>query len=131
MTEVKQCAWMPCGEQFTPAIRSGRHQSGKRHRIRRQHDGALYCSNACRQAAYRWRRQRPVTLVEGTDVLSTVTAPKNIESNQGAAQAKNEGGRSVFSVPQGAVVSRWQPCVAPLPEGIEPDDLTIPDFLRR
>jgi hypothetical protein len=48
-------------------------------------------------------------LVERTDVLTTVTAQKILESNQCAAELKIEGGRSVFQLPEDAVYSQWEP----------------------
>ena len=48
------------------------------------------------------------------------TAPAVLKSN-----------RAGFELPPGYIYSDWKPVAAPLPEGVEPDDLLIPDFLRR
>jgi hypothetical protein len=45
------CGWPECGKQFEPGRRSNQHSAGDRH-----HEGALYCSRACQQKAYRHRR---------------------------------------------------------------------------
>jgi hypothetical protein len=47
----KECGWLNCQKQFKPANRSNRYRYGQG----QPHDGAKYCSDACKQAAYRLR----------------------------------------------------------------------------
>jgi hypothetical protein len=59
MDTWQQCAWAKCRKPFKPANRSNRYQYAKG----QQHNGAKYCSNACKQAAYRLRLE--IGTVEG------------------------------------------------------------------
>src|SRR5262249_31440758 len=95
------CGWALCGKQFRPAARSGRY-----HRVGRPHGGAVYCSPACRQAAYRWRRGGSTSVTKhapATHVRTSVTQPKILESNQYPADAKIGGVRPAFELPAGYV----------------------------
>src|SRR6516164_10716060 len=114
------CGWAPCGKQFRPSGRSGRYRQHGR-----SHEGAVYCSPACRQATYRWRRAS-TSVTNRTGVRTSVTPPKIYQSNQYAAGAKIEGGRPTFSLPAGYVFSDWKPSWQPhWPQPT--DDLSISD----
>src|SRR5262249_43806432 len=104
MTESrKQCAWKDCCKTFRPRARSGRHQTV----ARRQHEGAVYCSDACRQAAYRLRRSmglsaRATTVTKvrlATRVRTTVTSPKISQSFQAAVPPKIDPPRPEIPLP--------------------------------
>ena len=55
METWKECGWAKCSKRFEPGRRSNKYQypDGKPHK------GAVYCSNRCKQKAYRSRLQTP------------------------------------------------------------------------
>jgi hypothetical protein len=70
-----ECGWFSCAKRFEPGRRANRFGRADG----RRHEGALYCSPACRQAVYRFRRDggsRTVTNDSRTVTLDvrTVTA---------------------------------------------------------
>jgi hypothetical protein len=114
--QTKQCAWLLCGKPFEPGRSANRRAS--------------YCSPGCRLQAHRARGR----------IVSSSTAPERIVSS-GTATTEDRFSAPVKPVPISlpvlspdelpVVQSRWQPCVAPLPPGVEPDDLLIPKELLR
>jgi hypothetical protein len=102
---TRKCA--KCGERFALKRRRGRNLSGrKRPRPTRYHEGARYCSDACRFAAHEARRQRgsrrPTTVgrdgaenakksAPGANVLSTVGHARNNTATSMPCEGKNQG----------------------------------------
>jgi hypothetical protein len=65
METWKECGWGKCGKRFEPARRGNQH-----HRTDgRRHEGAIYCSRACRQKAYLWRLEASRALCSTLKVL--------------------------------------------------------------
>jgi hypothetical protein len=91
-----ECAWFQCRKRFEPGRRANQH----RHAGGEHHQGALYCSRACQQKAYRLRRNGGSATVtralvdaskttEGTNTHATVTPAKRTERFQGVVSVKN------------------------------------------
>jgi hypothetical protein len=86
MDTWKECAWFQCRKRFEPGRRINQHRrAGGEH-----HKGALYCSRACQQKAYRLRRGAPATVTpivrespEGINAHATVTPKKRNKLFQG------------------------------------------------
>jgi hypothetical protein len=114
---MKQCAWLLCGKPFEPPKKSNRR--------------AIYCSSSCRLHAHRSRHGMIVsrTPVASDDRFTGIPAQ---DDRFNALPQPAPVSLPVLSPEEMLVVqSRWQPCVAPLPPGIEPDDLLIPKELLR
>ena len=112
METWKECGWGKCGKRFEPE---------------RANRTTAFCSNRCRQAAYRWRSATVTKAVPLATPQATVTrAPARLRT----APRHHPWGlqRSQISIPLGAVVSRWEPCS---PQSPIMDDLSIPAFLKR
>ncbi len=108
-----ECAWFKCRKRFEPGRRASQHyRCGGRH-----HKGALYCSRACQQKAYRFRRDTAasdgaatVTQETGTKgpacdfgqestiPHATVTPTESSKSFQGVTGAKNEHPRPANAI---------------------------------
>jgi hypothetical protein len=95
MDSWRECAWFKCRKRFEPGRRANQHH----HANADTHDGALYCSNPCRQKAYRLRRRaRSATVTpaprnsgkvpKGTTHHATVTPTKIRVKFQGVRIAK-------------------------------------------
>jgi hypothetical protein len=97
----KECAWFKCRKRFEPARRTNQHfRIGGRH-----HEGALYCSRACQQKAYRLRRKNDGATVtkdggatvtkpqEGTTTHATVTRHQQHIENIEVFSTKNDHAR--------------------------------------
>jgi hypothetical protein len=103
-----ECAWFGCRKRFEPARRSNQFRNPDND----PHEGALYCSRACQQKAYRHRRRGSAIVTrEGaatvTDasgdigVQATVTPSKIAQSFQRADSAKNGHPRPIFALHRG------------------------------
>jgi hypothetical protein len=72
METWRECGWGKCGKRFEPARYNNQHRGpDSKHR---RHKAAVFCSNRCRQAAYRWR-SASVTSSSGITPQATVTGP--------------------------------------------------------
>jgi hypothetical protein len=101
----KECGWAGCRKRFKPSRRSNQHQ----HPRGQQHDAAVFCSNACRQKAYRWRLQASRYGCSGTTTHATVTRPEQHIENADKFSTKNGHARAAFQLPDGYVYSKWEP----------------------
>jgi hypothetical protein len=100
METWKECGWGACGERFEPVRRGNqrRRADGPRH------EGAIYCSNACKQAAYRWRLHASRKTGSHTNTQGTVTcSPAHVENIEALATKIEHAG----PVPDGPNC-RWE-----------------------
>jgi len=116
MDTWKECAWFKCSKRFEPGRRTNQHRrAGGDH-----HQGALYCSRACQQKAYRLRRGATVTpapvdsakTTKGTNAHATVTLKKRNKPFQGVKAVKNGHARppkGLLSTRAGKIVpdTKW------------------------
>jgi hypothetical protein len=116
MDTWKGCAWFQCNKRFEPA----RHANQHRHAGGQLHDGALYCSRACQQKAYRLRRDggsatvtpSPVEAAKtpaGTEVHATVTPTKISKPFHKVTVPKNGHARQPLSTRAGKILpdAKW------------------------
>jgi hypothetical protein len=80
-----ECAWFKCRKRFEPSKRSNRFYRADGP----SHEGAVYCSPACKQKAYRLRSRTVTKSPEGTDILRTVTRPKDAAETKQEFSTKN------------------------------------------
>jgi len=81
MSAPTTAACRECDKRFPLGRRSNRHRRAGGS----PHNGARFCSSACKQAAYRKRNAERLKVVQGTDTHTTVTAPEISKSPQGVA----------------------------------------------
>jgi hypothetical protein len=105
MDTWKECAWFKCRKRFEPSKRSNRfcRADGP------SHEGARFCSPACRQKAYRLRSKPVTKSPEGTTPLRTVTRPQQRTETKQEFSTKNGHARRLLSTRAGKIVpdTKW------------------------
>jgi hypothetical protein len=128
-----ECGWTSCRKRFEPGRRGNQHRRADGP----QHRGAVYCSRACQQKAYRWRLEASQKTCPGTTPQATVTRGSEHIENLEVFSTKNEHPRPSIPLQDGYVRSRWEPWPPSIwgpivDRPLEPhDDLSIPAFLRQ
>jgi hypothetical protein len=121
-----ECAWFKCRKRFEPGRRANQfYRADGRH-----HGGALYCCNAHRQMAYRFRRDNDSASVTKSPAVTTthatVTRTSGVIENIAEIQTKNGHARRTYVLPDGYVFSDWRPSWQPhWPQPA--NDLSIPE----
>lgn len=73
VTETRRCSRIGCNQRYELTLRCGRFGTSRKRIL---HEGRRYCSDTCRKLASKARKKSQVTIDKGV-VLSTVTSVNN------------------------------------------------------